>query len=315
MLFDGEPVSIAGILPADFRFHRALEVLVPLAPYAEQMFMLDRGNHNGTSAIGRLKPGVTMAAARAEMIAIGQQLEKEYPKANAGISVFVRPLREKIAGWARTSLFLLLGAVGMLLLIACVNVANMLLARSFAREREMAVRTALGATRLHLVRQLLVESLVLAIAAALVGITLGMWGYQYGMQLVPWEVRNVMPAGSGIDLRVLAFVVGVTLLTGIGFGLAPAWQASQSNPIAAIKNQRGAPRRLIGRLHLGDILVVAQVALALMLLIFAGLMFRSLQRVDRGAHGHPARTSDFAARRAARHGTVPPRSHGLRAIP
>ena len=281
VLLDGQPVSIAGILPAAFRFHRDMDLIVPLAPYAEQMFMRQRENHNGTAVLGRLKAGVTLAAARAQMATIGERLARDYPTANAGVGISVMPLRDRFAGWARTNLLLLSAAVGMVLLIACVNVANMLLARAGVRDREMAIRTSLGATRGDLLRQLLAESLLLALAGGALGLLLGVWGYEFAREeLVPWELRSLMAGSSGLDLRVLTFAGGMVLLTGLGFGFAPAWQLSHTNPNDALKSTRRSVRTVFGRFHLGDLLVVAQVGLALMLLIGAGLMIRSLWRLS-----------------------------------
>jgi putative ABC transport system permease protein len=189
------------------------------------------------------------------------------------------PLREHLAGAARTQLLLLLGAVGMVLLITCLNVANMLLSRSLSREKEMAIRTALGASRLQLIRQLLAESLMLATAGGLAGVLLGLWGNDFARQLVPWEMRSLAESSGGLDPRVLLFVAGVTLLTGIGFGLAPAWRLSHANPNDALKNTRRTVRTWFGRIRLGDLLVVGQIALALVLLVGAGLMVRSMQRL------------------------------------
>jgi predicted permease len=285
ILLDGVPTSVAGILPSGFRFHRSADLFVPIGPFVDQQFMRERGNHNGTYAIGRLKPGITFAAARTQMTAIGQRLEKAYPKVNAGISVFLQPLRERIAGDTRTNLLLLLGAVGMVLLIACVNVANMLLARSFGRAREMAIRTALGATRRDLFRQLLAESLMLAAAGGVVGAIFGAWGYDVVRRLVPWEMRALTEGTAGVDRGVLLFVAGLTLVTGIIFGLAPAWQLSHTNPNDALKNTKPVMRTLFGRVRLADGLVVVQVALALMLLVSAGLMIRSLARLSEVSSG------------------------------
>ncbi len=279
VLLDGQPTAVAGILPSDFRFHHDADLFVPLDPYVDQQFMRERQNHSGTLVLGRLKPGVTLEAARAEMTAIGRRLQRDYPAINAGIDVNVVPLRDRLAGWARTNLLLLLGAVGMVLLIACVNVANMLLARSFGRAREMAIRTALGATRLALIRQLLAESLVLAAAGGLAGAILGAWSCAAVGRLVPWEMRGMTDGSAGIDGGVLLFVAGLTLVTGIAFGFAPAWQLSHANPNDALKNTPAAARTRFGRIRLADALVVLQVALAVMLLIGAGLMIRSLARV------------------------------------
>ncbi len=279
IVLDGQGATVAGILPADFRFHRRADFFRPLAPFAQQLFMTMRENHNDCSGIGRLKPGVTVAAAKAQMSVIAQRLEKEYPKINTGYGILVTPLHERLAGEARTQLLLLLGAVGMVLLIACVNVANMLLSRSFSREKEMAIRTALGGSRVQLLRQLLIESLLLAAAGGVVGTLLGLWGYEFGSRLVPWQMQPLVESGTGFDLRVLLFVAGITLLTGVGFGLAPAWQLSHANPNDALKNTRRAVHTLFGNVRLSDLLVVAQVALALVLLVGAGLLIRSLDHL------------------------------------
>jgi len=197
----------------------------------------------------------------------------------SAIWVKVLPLRERLEGDATSGLYLLLGAVGMVLLIACVNVANMLLARSFGRTREMAIRTALGATRGDLFRQLLTESLLLATAGGLLGGVLAHWGYAFVSRLSPWEMQQVMGGASGVNATVVLFIAGLTLLAGIGFGLAPAWQVSHINPNDALKNTRPIARTLFGRVHLSDVLVFAQVCLAVMLLVGAGLLIRSLERL------------------------------------
>jgi putative ABC transport system permease protein len=279
ILLDGQAVTVAGILPANFRFHRSTEFFRPIAPYAGQLFMTMRGNHNDTYVLGRLKPPVTPAAAQAQMTAIAQRLEHEYPKDDAGIGAHMLPLREHLAGEARTQLLLLVGAVGMVLLITCLNVANMLMSRSLAREKEMAIRTALGASRAQLIRQLLAESLVLAAGGGMAGVLLGIWGYDFARQLIPWEMQSLAESAGGLDSRVLLFVAGATLLTGIGFGLAPAWRLSHANPNDALKNTRRTVHTWFGRIRLGDLLVVAQMALALVLLVGAGLLVRSLHRL------------------------------------
>jgi putative ABC transport system permease protein len=279
ILLDGQAVTVAGILPASFRFHRDTEFFQPIASFAEQITMSMRANHSDAYVIGRLKPGTTPAAAQAQMTTISQRLEREYPKDDAGIRAQVEPLREHLAGSARTQLLLLLGAVGMVLLITCLNVANMLLSRSLAREKEMAIRTALGASRAQLIRQLLIESLVLATAGGLAGALLGLWGNDFARQLIPWEMQSLAESSGGLDLRVLFFIAGTTLVTGIGFGLAPAWRLSHANPNDALKNTRRTVRTWFGRIRLGDLLVVAQMALALVLLVGAGLLVRSLQQL------------------------------------
>ena len=273
--FDGRNLTVAGVLPANFRFHWPADVFTAIAPFAKEFFLDMRESRSNEYAVARLKPGVSLKTAQAQMNTIALRLAEEYPVANKGIEVVTVPLREKLAGNARTQLFLLLGAVGLVLLIACANVANMLLARSFAREREMAIRTSLGARRLNLIRQLLVESLVLAIIGGTAGTLIGLLGFRLAGRLVPFEVQQVVESG-GFDLFMLLFVVGVTLITGVVFGLAPAWQLSHVQPVTALKQTQRRVHVIFRRIGLSDLLVIGQVTLALTLLIGAGLMIRSL---------------------------------------
>ena len=287
--FDGRNLTVAGILPSNFRFHWRIDVFTAIAPFAREFFLDMRGCRNNEYAVARLKSGVTLEAAKAQMDTVALRLAEEYPVANKGIGVATVPLREQLAGGARTQLFLLLGAVGLVLLIACANVANMLLARSFTREREMAIRTSLGASRLNLMRQLLVESLVLAFIGGIAGTLIGLLGFRFAGRLVPYQVRQVVD-GSGFDLLMLLFVFGITLLTGLVFGLAPAWQLSHIRPVDALKKTTRNVRTIFGRIRVSDLLVVGQVTLALVLLIGAGLMIRSLHRLLNVETGYePAR--------------------------
>lgn len=280
VVLDGIATTVAGILPAEFRFQRAADAYVPIEPLVDHQFMRERANHAGTYVIGRLKPGIQIETARAQLVSIGQRLGHEYPQTNTGIGVNVVPLRQRLEGDATTRLYLLLAAVGMVLLIVCVNVANMLVARSFARGREMAIRTALGATRGDLLRQLLTESLLLALGGGIFGLLAGRWGYEFVARLAPWEMRELMRGAGGFDYGIWLFVAGLTMLAGVAFGLAPAWQLSHTNPNDALKNTRPVMRTLFGRLHLADALVFVQIALAVVLLVGAGLLIRSLQRIS-----------------------------------
>jgi len=278
---EGRPVTVAGILPVDFRFVEPAEVYLPLAPYAGEMGMTSRNTRASTFVIGHLKPGVTLEAAREQLNTIAGRLEKDYPEANTGIVAKIMPLREHVAGAARTQLLLLLGAVGVVLLIACVNLANMLLARATVRQREMAIRAGLGAGRVQLVRQLLAESFLLAAAGGVAGGLFGLWTYKFLVRLVPFGMQQLSGASYSLDFRVLLFLASVTLATGIGFGLAPAWRLSHVNPSDAMKGGEYLAHRAGRRFRGGDLLVVSQVALAFTLLVGAGLMIRSLERLAR----------------------------------
>jgi putative ABC transport system permease protein len=221
--------------------------------------------------VGRLKPGVTIAQAQAEMDTIGEQLAKTYPTTNANVTITVEPLYEQLVGEARPALMILLATVGLLLLIACANVANLMLARTMSREREMAIRSALGAGRRRILRQLATESVVLAAAGGGIGLLLAMWG----VDLLPAALEARVPRADSIevDVTVLAFAIGSTLLTGIFFGLAPAWQGSTGS--ASLKEGgRGVAGTSRGR-RVRRVIVVAEIALAVVVLVGAGLLVRS----------------------------------------
>lgn len=278
VICDERPLTITGILPADFRFFQRTHIFMAIAPFARDYFLHMRGSHSNCRAVARLKPGVSLANARVQMNVITQRLEEAYPEENKGIGALAMPLREQLAGPARTQLSLLLGAVGLVLFIACVNVANMLLSRSFTREWEMAIRTSLGASRTRLVCQLLVESLVLATFGGAIGAVLGLWSFTFTERLIPFQVRSVVES-SGFDPRMLLYIVGITMVTGLCFGLAPAWQLSHVHPVGALKQTTHRAQSVFGRLNMSDLLVTGQVALALVLLIGAGLLIRSLHRL------------------------------------
>jgi putative ABC transport system permease protein len=236
-----------------------------------------REQHSNAMVVGRLKPGVSLTSATGEMNAIAARLASDYPKSNGGSGVALIPLRRYLMGDAEQGQLLLMGAVGLVLLIVCANVATLSLARSSSRDREMAIRTALGANRPRLVRQLVVESLLLAFIGGGLGLLLATGlGSTLG-SLVPFSMQQLNPAGAtAVDFRVQAFAFLITLVTGLGFGLAPAWQLSRTNPNDALKDRSSITPSAPGRFRTADAVVVAQVGLATLLVITAGLVLRSL---------------------------------------
>src|SRR5262249_47733342 len=233
--------------------------------------------------IGRLKEQVSSEQAQAEMSAIAQGLEQAFPDLNKGLGISVVPFQLQLTGSnVRLALWTLFGAVVFVLLIACTNVANLMLARSIAREREMAIRIALGASRLRLIRQLLTESGLLAILGGAGGLLIASWSIQVLLRFSPLSIRD--PDKVAIDAKVLAFTTVVSLITGMLFGLAPALKISQAHPGVALKEGRSASGGVGGR-RLRGLLVITEFSLAVLLLAGAGLLIRSfmqLQRVDSG---------------------------------
>ncbi len=276
LMLDGHSYTVIGIMPKHYLFPSRVEMWVPVGQLSGDPDWQRRGNHPGLYGVARLKPGVTIEQARADMETIAVNLEKQYPDTNQGNRVDVTPLLEIVVGDVRPALLVLLGAVGCVLLIACANVANLLLARATTRQKEMAIRTALGASRWRMMRQLLTESVLLALGGGGLGVLLARWGVDLILAISP----DSLPRAREIDMdgRVLMFTLAVSVLTGLIFGLAPALQASRPDPQETLKE---VGRGLTDKRHwMRNSLVVAEIALTLVLLVGAGLLIRSFYHLN-----------------------------------
>src|SRR6266480_1203824 len=285
VLIDGLQREIIGVLPAELQFGRNPDVLLPLSEIAKEPWMLKRDYHQGWSALGRLKPGVTISQATSDLNRIAIDLEKKYPQSNAGRRVRLRPLFETTVGDYRASLNLLIAAVVCVLLIACANVANLQFARALARAREIAVRAALGASRWSIARQLLVESTLLAVIGAVAGVFLTLWSMDPILALTPPTLPRFHEAK--IDMHVLAFTTFAALLAGVLVGVWPAWRISNSESLSLALHEAGgrSASNGPGRQRMRSGLVITQVALAIVLLAGAGLTLKSFWHAENAPLG------------------------------
>jgi predicted permease len=284
---------IVGVIPAKFQYagrnFQQSDVYVPIGQWNDRTFR-DRKVSNGMNVVGRLKPGVAFDQAKADMRALARRLADQYPEANKGQVITLAPLKRDFVGGVQPVLLVLQAAVGFVFLIACVNIANLLLARSKGRTRELAMRTALGASRGRLIRQLLTESILLSMAGGALGVLLACWGTQWALNALP----EALPRAEEIrlDALVLLFTVAASMLAGVLFGLAPALKASRTDLHATLKQ---AGRGSSGARHrTQSVFVVVEMALALVLLAGAGLMMRSLARlwgIDPGFDSHNVLTA------------------------
>jgi len=293
IILNGTSYTIVGVIPAGFTFYgHARDVYTPIGQWNDPSFR-DRRIDVSAHAVGRLKPGVTLSQAVAEMDGVAQNLAQAYPEADKAVGIAVVSMKEDIVGNVRPFLIVLLAAVGFLLLIACANVANLLLARSMGRSGEFAIRAALGASHVHVIRQLLTESILLAGLGGTLGLLLAFWG----TKAVLGTLSGALPRANevSLDSRVLLFSLALSLLAGIVFGLAPALKTSRVDLQEVLKESgrcwSGARQRLQG------VFVAVEVAMALVLLVGAGLMVRSfaaLWRVNPGFNPSHAITSSLS---------------------
>ena len=276
---DGEDFVVVGVMPAAFRLpdQRERELWTPIA-FKDSEKTLFQARY--IDAVARLKPDVSFERAQSQMTAIAARLAQQHPEANTGWTVKVTPLLDFVVGDVKTILWVLFGAVALTLLIACANVTNLLLARATTRQKEMAVRAALGAGRGRIARQLATESLLLALLGALAGWPLASWGLRGLLAAAPPDLPRL--ASVSIDNRALLFTLGITLMTAVIFGLAPALQVLKFDSNPALRDQRS---RSIRQQRIGNALIASEVAVALMLLVGGGLLLRTvwqLNRVDPG---------------------------------
>ncbi|MBS1788097.1 MAG: ABC transporter permease [Acidobacteria bacterium] len=276
LLLNDQKYRVVGVMPANFQFYqRYINLWVPVAFSSEEL--ANRGGHY-LNVVGRMKPGVTIAQADADIKSIMQRIAQTSPDEAQGLGAVVVSLRDEFTGDVRQSLWVLLAAVGFVLLIACANIASLMLARAAARTREIAVRAALGAGRWRIVRQLLTESLLLAILGGALGVLLALWSFEFLRQLIPVALAG--QTSLQLDGRVMLFTLLASLVSGVLFGLMPALQASRLDLNEALKESGSRSGLGAGQRRLRNVLVVGEVALAIVLLIGSGLLIQTLYNLQ-----------------------------------
>jgi putative ABC transport system permease protein len=282
---DNRPYTIVGVLPPAFELFQPADVFVPFGPWAATL-PNDRGWHPGILPIARLKPDVSIEQAGVEMDAISRQLEEEHPDSNGNVRALVTRAQDLLVQNVRLALSMLLGAVALVLLIACANVANLLLARASSRQKEIAVRLALGASRMRIIRQLIIESVVLAAAGGAVGLLIATWG----VSLLGGAATIGLPRVQRIAIAwpIVLFAVGVSMAAGVVFGLVPALQSTHLDLRGALNEEGRGSSAGVRHRRARSVLVVVEIALALVLLVGAALLFRSYSALTRVSPGFDA---------------------------
>jgi putative ABC transport system permease protein len=278
---DGRGWTVVGVLPAGFRFHAGGEIFVPIHQVARDRAMLFRFNHNGTDGLGRLKPGVSIDQARAEMGTIAARLAEQYPKDNAGVGATAEPLHAQLTGWARPTFRLLVATALVVWLIAVVNVTNLHLVRALQRQREIGLRRALGATDWQLVRVALSENLLLALLGGILGLTLAWVAAGLLDRMIPWALREHLGYRSLLDWRMVGAGLALSLLTGAACGLLPALGFYRVSLQASLREGQASSTTSARRHRLRHTLVATEIAMAVVLVLGAGLMLRSLDAIQR----------------------------------